>query len=69
MSLNQKYNEMAPTTQITREFLQNASRKVYTLKEACDLIEVLKTMPTGTDTNIQWIDVKTKKRVSIGSNQ
>jgi len=59
---------MAPTIENTKQLIRNASMRTFTLQEACEFMEVLDNMPTGTDYNIQWVDVKTKEPIAIGYN-
>ena len=59
---------MAPTIEHTKELIYSARFKTFTLKEACEFIELLSNMPAGIDCNIQWINAKTKEPVAIGYN-
>ncbi|MFA5152713.1 MAG: hypothetical protein WC554_09155 [Clostridia bacterium] len=60
---------MAPSNYQIRERIRNQQGRIFTFKEACEFIDELKNYPTGTDTNIQWYDVKNKNRVVIGTNK
>jgi len=60
---------MAPSNNQIRERIKSQEGRVFTFNEACDFIDELKNYPTNTDTNLQWRDVKTKKRIVIGTNK
>lgn len=57
---------MAPTHDTAKNLIENAKGRVFTVSEACDFLDVLDSMPTGSYPDIRWVNVKTGTEVAIG---
>jgi len=54
-------------TRTPQEYMRQVSiGGPYTLDQALDIVDHMNTMPTGFDTQIQWVNSRTGNPVSIG---